>query len=65
MKRWSELTTPEQHHSLTGCKIDYYYITTYWKSNTYEPTGNELYNTYNTLESALIGLQKAKLDDIQ
>ena len=65
MKRWSELTTPQHHFNLTGCEIDYCYITTYWKSNHYEPAGSEIYNTYNTLESALIGLQKAKLDDIQ
>jgi hypothetical protein len=65
MKRWSELTTPEQYLSHTGCEIDYYYITTYWKSNHYEPAGSEIYNTYNNLQEALTGLQKAKLDDIQ
>lgn len=65
MKRWSELTTPQHHLDLTGCEINYYYITTYWKSNHYEPAGSEIYAYYNTLEEALIGLQKAKLDDIQ
>lgn len=64
MKRWSELTTPEQHLAYSGETIDYYYITSYWKSNDYEPAGSELYADYNTLEEALEGLRRAKLEDI-
>lgn len=54
-----KLTTPEQHLAFTGIEIDWYYITSFWDSNNYEPAGSEIYGTYNTLEEAQTALIQA------
>ena len=66
MKRWNELTTPEQHLATTGEQIDYWYVTSFWLSDsTLGVPSSELYSDYDTIEEALEGLAEAnELDGI-
>ena len=65
MKRWNELTTPEQHLAMTGEQIDYWYVTSFWMSDESAFAGSERYGDYDTLAEALEGLAKAnELDGI-
>ena len=61
MKTWNELTTPKQHFSMTGEKIDFYYVTSFWLSDdaVFGIASSELYSDYDTLEEALEGLAEA------